>query len=81
MVLFEKSESKITSVVKAKEADKDGQARTFPCPPNSVTHNICGSSRGIESNSIFLFFQLFCNFCNNFGVFVYFLVCLLLIFI
>ena len=64
MVLFEKSESKITSVVKAKEADKDVQARTFPCPPNSVTHNICGSSRGIESNSIFF------SFFNCFAIFV-----------
>ena len=54
-------------------------------PPNSVTHNICGSSRGIESNSIFWFFsffQLFCNFCNNFFVFcVYFFVVVLMIFL
>jgi len=61
---------------KGKRADKDVQAGTCPYPPNSVTHNICGSSfsRGWLFFLFFLILQLFCNFCNNFCVFVYFLV-------
>ena len=51
---------------KGKRADKNVQAGTRPCPPKSVTHNICGSSfsRG------WLFFFYFFSFYNCFAIFV-----------
>lgn len=68
--------SKITSVVKVK-----GRTRMFKLGRVRVRRTLLHTisvdlhSRGVDC--FFLFFlilQLFCNFCNNFCVFVYFLV-------
>ena len=57
---------------------KQGRFRVRQTLLHTISVDLLGELSRIR---FFLFFQLFCNFCNNFGVFVYFLVCLLLIFI